>query len=424
MATLLTGSSAPTAADGAIGTANIPLVRVRHIGSLQVLKTRLEEFMCEANEKYQLLAKAVDAEEGDIKSNLQSALVEVSKVWDNVCAKGRTTLEDFAKMEAKLGRLTSKAEMDGVKSEADAALKRFSKTDLTPFNRAARNFKKSVDEMKRKKSMAGKSSSRVAVAEAPPPAHAVAISLLGLGELNRCSSSFEAKSGLRAAVLSPADDEDPASAIVSWAKSKKAFKDITTHLKANKNGNQIVSDAAFEKKLIKELKKGFDPALFSKCALPDEDWSKKVFSPYFMGYNKGFTMGVLNPMGLVQCRQLFKGKEILIGVPLARNPPATIKQIRKEMTSLPVDQLVKYVTDHNGFAVQHGSEELVVLPSGFLTLTVTVEDVMGLYWSCSSDEQDTTRVASSLGQLMSEFPEAANSSLGHSQFREWLLTSL
>ena len=170
------------------------------------------------------------------------------------------------------------------------------------------------------------------------------------------------------------------------------------------------------------MKKAFDPILFSKLALPDAEWTSKVYQPTFMGYNQGFTMAVLNPFGCMQTRLLFSGSEILIGVPLSQNPPKTIKATRKEMASLAVDQLVEYVNRHDGFAIKHGTDEAVALPSGFLTLTVATEPILGLFWNCSSDEADTRRVISSLTCLMDEFPEAANPSAGHIQFRDWLNT--
>ena len=135
--------------------------------------------------------------------------------------------------------------------------------------------------MKRKLSMAHKASG-ASVKEPPPPAHAVAIALIAGGELNKTSSSFEAKCGVRAAVVPPADSKDPGEAIEKLAKSRKAFRDMLAHLKVNRHGITPVTDQTFHRRLEKELKAGFDPCLFAKLALPEEDWAKRVYCMTFL----------------------------------------------------------------------------------------------------------------------------------------------
>ena len=133
-------------------------------------------------------------------------------------------------------------------------------------------------------------------------------------------------------------------------------------------------------------------------------------------------MATVTPFGCMQNRWLFKGRELLIGLPLVQNPPVTIKELRKRMMTMTVDAMKQAILEFGGYAIDHGPEDLVVLPSGFLTLVVATEDCMGLYWSCSSDENDTTRVVQTLTMLISEFPECANPSTGNLQFKEWLET--
>jgi hypothetical protein len=72
-----------------------------------------------------------------------------------------------------------------------------------------------------------------------------------------------------------------------------------------------------------------------------------------------------------------------------------------------------------GFALEHDSTKLAVLPTGFIYIIVSQASV-GLRWSLSSDESDTNRVKLGLTNLIHSFPEMGNASTGCKQFLDWL----
>ena len=401
---------------------SVALLRVGMQGSLQMQKAKLEEAMTVASEKFQAMEKQINDDfSGDMLANLSTAKGDTEKIFDALARAARTAVEKLQKVEIALGKAVSVSELNVCKTNADTESKSFFKHGLTPFNRSFAGLRKAVDLLRRKLSMSHKASG-VSVKEPPPPAHAVSVALIAGGELNKTSSSFEAKCGVRAAIVPPQTGTDPAAAIERLAKSKKAFREMAAHLKSNRHGITPVADQTFQKKLEKELKAGFDGCLFAKMTLPDEDWAKRIYCMTFMGHVKEFTMATITPYGCMQNRLLFKGRELLIGLPLVQNPPCTIKDLRKRMMMMTVDAMKQAVVELGGYAIDHGPEDIVVLPSGYLTLVVAVEDCMGLYWSCSSDENDTTRVVQTLTMLVNEFPECANPSTGNLQFKEWLQT--
>ena len=415
---------------GAAGDANVAadegsvaLHRVKISGSFQVVKTKIETCLQETQDKWEELKKKIAKDFADgLASNLNTAQTELKNNFDDVGSKAGTLLDDLSAAEVFVGKSSVLADMQDQKKGIDNKLKEFQSKCLAKFNRAVASLNKVMVSVRRKENLVSLASKVVKTSEAPPPLFAVGKALIGLGEINKSNSSFEAKCGVRSAVVA-AGAGDPCDAICSMAKTKRALKDVSKHLQSNKTGSSPVTDQPTVKRIMKELKRSFDPCLFSTLALPaDQEWTHKIYGPTFFGFAKGYTSINMNPMCVMDCRLVLEGEEILIGLPLNRNPPMSIREIRKAVNLMTVDELVRFVHESAGWAVHHDSSHIAIVPTGYLVIQIASEECLGLRCGCASDESDTVRVKSSLDTLISEFPEVGNSSTGYSQWKSWLDT--
>ena len=73
-----------------------------------------------------------------------------------------------------------------------------------------------------------------------------------------------------------------------------------------------------------------------------------------------------------------------------------------------------------GWYLTHDSSKLALIPTGVITVTISSDGAMGLRWSLSSDQQDTSRVRRILGMLLESFPEMKNASLGYNSYLQYL----
>ena len=148
------------------------------------------------------------------------------------------------------------------------------------------------------------------------------------------------------------------------------------------------------------------------------DWGTKVFAPYFTGMApSAVTVGMAH-MCLAECRIIFEGSEMILGLNPNDCIGADLKEKRKNLFMCTVGVITELVRK-SGFAVRHDSTQMVVLPSGFLYIIAST-GCAGLRWSISCDDEDTQRVQYHLDNVLKAFPECANASQGYYQFFKWL----
>ena len=238
------------------------------------------------------------------------------------------------------------------------------------------------------------------------------------GSHNLCSL-FESKAGLRAATVLPLQGTDPVGIITAIPATKKSVKDMRLYLQANAWGIFAVTDAKRKAKLMKELKKAYDPAVFSTLPLPSgTDWPEKVYALELFGTCDNFYNVACTHMGAMEMRVLMYGTETLIGIPIDDVQGDDLKAKRAFLNACTATELKELVVK-KGWAATHSQASALLVPSGCLIMTIG-NSSMGFRWSVASDPGDQHRVRLSLQELIRSFRELAAASTGYSQFMQFL----
>ena len=122
-------------------------------------------------------------------------------------------------------------------------------------------------------------------------------------------------------------------------------------------------------------------------------------------------------MCCMEARLVLSGDAWVVGVPV--HGDTDLKTLRKKLTTSTVDVLIPLVKN-GGWAVELKQEELLVVPTSFIVVTVFKAKTFGLRWSLASDVNDTHRVISMLDKVTASYTEVNNPSTGYNQFLQYL----
>jgi hypothetical protein len=188
----------------------------------------------------------------------------------------------------------------------------------------------------------------------------------------------------------------------------------------NSYGNILITDAPFIKKINKTLKSNYDGNLFSTLPLPESDWKEKVFTPNFICTAPGFAQCNLPHMALMEARLMIEGEQLILGIPISPDSGRLpLKELRKRIHMATIDSL-KPMLEQGGFCIKQTAGEIVVLPTGFLIVQISLSQVWCLRWSLSSDSACTQRTCMFLDEFLASYPEASMPSTGYQQFSAYL----
>ena len=206
---------------------------------------------------------------------------------------------------------------------------------------------------------------------------------------------------------------------------------MVTNLASHSSGVKRVADVPFSKNMMKDLKAAFDSVLFSRVPLPPAtaglaaggEWTEEVYSFEAFGQAPGF-VGVGYPhFCAMGNRLILEGQETVIGIPIEKCAGDSLKDKRKQLFLLTVDDLQKLVKESGGFAVTYDNTKMLALPTGFVLIATSTVETHGFRWSVSGDEQCTSRTKSMLKEMVKSFPEMGNASVGYQQFFDWISAS-
>ena len=77
------------------------------------------------------------------------------------------------------------------------------------------------------------------------------------------------------------------------------------------------------------------------------------------------------------------------------------------------------IVKKGGFVHNLTKGRCVLLPTGFLYVIAADNECVGLRWSVSSDVADTNRARRHLSELIEDFQEMQNPSVGYGQYLEF-----
>jgi hypothetical protein len=411
----------PSAGSAAKGpSTSAALARVQNMAHVAIVKQKVGEVSAGCTTTFnEIEAKVKEDFHGGLSDGLNAALNDVRTKLTDVKDGCEAAATKLLQASADIDRATQVEFMRINKAEADQIMKTEVRPPQKVFCLAASALKRTMNAILRKKVLAsGAGASVVALSVATIPLAAVGQALIEAGAISQTSSFLEAKMGLRAAVVAPGLG-DPATLIAATAKAKKAHKDILNHLKTSKFGIVPVLDTPSIKRIVKELKKAFDPCLFAQLVLPDQDWAPKVYSPQYFGASESYAAVNCNHFGCMDCRMLFAGEEVLIGVPITAG--CDLKALRRQIFASTVDEL-RVLVNNGGWAIKHDSTHVAIIPSGFLVVQLATTAIWGVRWSIASDADDLERVKRTVTILTQLYPEITNASTGYCQWLQWLQT--
>jgi hypothetical protein len=406
---------------------NVNLERVKVHSSFEVAAVKLDDIITSCSAQFDAVAyQCTVLFQDGISDALNSAKNELLQSRQDVkefVGVEKGILAGLAQQVAGSGADDLKA----LKARCDVIMKGVvGKTSFYKnFCRDLRLFKATLDAVSRKKKMDLGANANATARPGPPPLYTICMTIAPEEKcnLNTSTSVFEAKLGLKPALLAPAVGTDPFTELMKNAKSKKLNKDITTHLKAHSSGTLLVSDTTHGKFMTKQLKKAFDATLFTQMPMPpDAEWMPQVYGHYLFGTNDDHLSVGFTHMGMMEVRVLFEGSETVLGIPTRSLPGDDLKEKRRMLFQMTIDDIKKLVDPADGgagFATWHDSTKALVIPSGFFIVVVGPAS-RGLRWSLCSDDGDTNRVKLMLGSMIASFPEMGNPSTGCSQFLAWI----
>ena len=127
----------------------------------------------------------------------------------------------------------------------------------------------------------------------------------------------------------------------------------------------------------------------------------------------------LSHMACMEARLITQGKELIVGLPVHRIPGGDLREKRACLMTVTYPTLDALV-EAGGFALLRDCTQAAVLPSGFMFITYATEQTFMIRWSMSSDQLDTSRVATILLDMIACFAELKSPSMGYQSFSNYI----
>ena len=235
-------------------------------------------------------------------------------------------------------------------------------------------------------------------------------------------SVFEAKAGVRGALLAPSPGNDVVAAALNLPWYKQSKNTLSTYLKSNAWGVVSYDEPKKVKKLSNIMARAFDASLFSRLPLPRPElhsWVKLFYNMQACGMQGHWANVNLSHMACMEARLITQGKELIIGLPVQKIPGGDLREKRACLMTVTYP-ILDALVEAGGFALLHDSTQAAVLPSGFMFITYATEQTFMIRWSMSSDQLDTNRVKTILLDMIACFAELKSPSMGYQSFSNYI----
>jgi hypothetical protein len=215
---------------------SVTLDRVKVSSKLLEFDTKLSELgkelddreaeIVKDSEKLMGKSEAIDRQIGDLRSDLaqakSAAKLHVKRLAD-----------ESADIAAAIATCTTREEVATKRGEYTLLVKKIHKEAVKIFRGKASAFDKLIVMIDRGTKMKGNAAADVSATLAvPPPLHAC-LYVVGESAAEPSASLFEAKGGLRGALVAPSGGKDPSDDLRRNAYVKKGIKDLDAHMAAH-----------------------------------------------------------------------------------------------------------------------------------------------------------------------------------------------
>ena len=235
-----------------------------------------------------------------------------------------------------------------------------------------------------------------------------------------CESIFEAKGGLRCAVVNAASGQSW-DVMMNQPVIKKAMNATKNALKKGlgacteplHGGKQVLA------RCEENVQASFGAELRSKMALPRAPWANSIYNMNVFASGAAYANAMWPPFGMMQAIVVVSGDATIAGIKNDRIPGSTFGAKRQRILQLPVDDVKRLICDGGWLVkfkdgVDASGHSCVVMPSGFMILTAATNATC-LQWSLAADALDTQRVKDALKNMLDAFPEVRPEETGYNQ---------
>ena len=242
---------------------------------------------------------------------------------------------------------------------------------------------------------------------------------------NVATSVYEAKTGVRAAVITTQAAEDLSDTLAKNKTIKMHIKKATQTMLSTGNpcvGSPIDPGTPKCKVIMKIIGKALDKVYSTQHVLPDLPWAHKVACPELITIDERKSKSTKicsSHFASVEVRLYLEDDDVIMGLPFDKVQGATFREKQLYLRSLSIDAMKTLIGSASGFLMKPQAGELVVMPTGFVYASATIQTTF-VRWMVSSDMDDNRRVMTMLELLTEEFSEFRQPSTGHTQFLEHL----
>ena len=238
-------------------------------------------------------------------------------------------------------------------------------------------------------------------------------------------SVFEAKSGIKASLITSNGKVDPVRDLMAMQPVKKAIKDVKAHMVSSGSycSHHCFSQVSPEgKKVNRILNKALSADVRTKFVLPDQDEYNKVFSPdLLIEKNPSCLVGPTNYC-LCEARLILEAGSTLYGLPYGSVPGTSAADKRAFLSRMTTDDAVKYLEDSHGWCIVAKPGDIVVMPAGhFIMSTTSGTTAISVRWAVGGDSVDLSSSREMLYEMLTSFKELKAPTHGYLQLHEWLV---
>ena len=414
-----------TAADAGDGgkTVSLGLEKTKLKNAYSTMVQRRDDCVAEVTKEGDALLEELKASYGELDNELCVELVADVRAATAVA-------KDELESSFRAQMVALKDEMDIVASHGDCKTSLKKLQALNATLRTGKVNKFGILKGKTKKHLRGrtmklklerKGQDVVAAAVHNSPSNPMVAVMNNLTERGVTTSIFEAKAGISIAKVPVA--VDLADQLAANAFVKKLVKSAKGRIVSS--GFDWASSPMPPKdmkttKIRTMLRKTLDANLLTKHVLPDEPWALPIFTPDFVAVAKGYFRFGANHFGGSEARVYLEGGETIVGIKYEAVAGENWSEKRRTLCCLTVDALQELAGSTSGFVLKANKEDVVLIPSGVVTLCSSEEGAVYSRWPVSGDQGDTLRAVMVIETLTREFPEIRMQSTGYTQLLEYL----
>ncbi len=422
----IANQEAVTEADNSVNIFKIKLIATLD-QKIELVEKRREELKT-TKEKSAEKALKMNEIGGDVAVAAQAVMASIEEYHKNADEYLQKTFGGrLGALKTRSVTASSRDEINAIRAELTVVWKELNQEDVRTFVQFVKTFNMQSPSVGRR-SKPDKQEEQRAIESAPR--HPLFVSMmesLDQGIVNCSSSIFEAKGGLRPAVL-PITSQETFNAVALSPVLRKAIKCIASSCSKGTAAccQPLEGGTAVINRFNTAVQTAVGMELLTRCALPRSEWGTRLWGYEAVGYgSKPHANVAWSPYGMMSGMICLEGDYAMLGIAEDEVEGGTFQEKRTSFLRYTIDDILKKLNSGRGWFVRikdgvtQNGDCVVVLPSGFIVATAG-QNARVLRWPLFADAADTARVKHSMRGMLESFPEFRSTETGYPQFAEFL----